>query len=122
MALNCGNYLITLLLDLSKTFDTVDHKTLFGKLYRLGVRGLGLEFLMSYLLFRYQYVCFNKVNSSRLIIATGVPRGSILVPLLFLIYLNDMSKPFDKLHFVHFFWMTQLYFWRVANYVVCPSL
>jgi hypothetical protein len=101
-ALNRSKYLIAVLLDLSKAFDTVDYGILFGKLYKLGVRGLALEWIKSYLSNRYQYVCVKGVNSQKLPISSGVPQGSVLGPLLFLLYIDDMNKSSHHLNFVHF--------------------
>lgn len=64
MALNRDNYLITLLLDLAKAFDTVDHEIQLSKLYRLGVSGRGLVWVRLYLPNRHQYICFYDVNFS----------------------------------------------------------
>ena len=77
-------------LDFSKAFDTVDHCILFDKLYHYGIRDTALELFRSYLTCRRQYVTYDGAASSTRFMSCGVPRGSILGPLLFLIYINDL--------------------------------
>ena len=74
-------------LDLSKAFDTLDHEILITKLKYYGMKGLSNELLQNYLPDRKQFVSFENCNSDLLSIETGVPQGSILSPLLFLIYI-----------------------------------
>ena len=83
---------VNIFLDLSKAFDTLDHDILLSKLNYYGITGNALQLFQTYLHNRKQYVSFNDRNSEYLYIKTGVPQGSILGPLLFIIYLNDIIK------------------------------
>ena len=84
-----GHIAITILLDLKKTFDTVDHRILLRKLYAYGIRGVLLKCFKSYLTGRTQYVALNGTTSNIHYVKCGVPQGSILGPLLFILYMND---------------------------------
>ena len=85
-----------LFLDLRKAFDTVDHKILTDKLKFYGITGSTLNWFISYLDKRYQTCKVNNVKSSRKLIKCGVPQGSNLWPLLFLLYVNDLPNCLDQ--------------------------
>ena len=89
---------ITIFLDLSKAFDTLDHEILLHKLQYYGVNNIALNWFKSYLTNRHQFVDYNGTCSSKLQLTTGVPQGSILGPLMFIIYMNDIYKVSDKFH------------------------
>ena len=84
-AWDLGNAAIGVLIDLKKAFDTVDHGILLAKLEHYGVRGRALQLLESYLADRSQYVQYDGFESERGPLSCGVPQGSVLGPLFFLI-------------------------------------
>ena len=85
------NINMTLFLDLKKAFDTVNHQILIEKLFAYGVKGTEIEWFKSYLSDRQQFCSVKNATSSTLTLKCGIPQGSSLGPLLFIVYLNDFE-------------------------------
>ena len=83
-------YTIGIFMDLSKAFDTIDHDILLHKLYHYGFRGISNDWFKNYLSNRKQFVQYNSAKSQTESVSCGVPQGSILGPLLFILYMNDI--------------------------------
>ena len=105
-----GNYGCGVFIDLKKAFDTVNQSILLKKMEHYGIICIALNWFTSYLSKRKQYVSVNGDTSEYLNMSCGVPQGSVLGPLLFLIYINDLPDVSKDLSFHHFADDTNIYF------------
>ena len=91
-SLDTDDLVIGVFLDLKKAFDTVDHKIILDKMHAYGIRGNILRWFRSYLTNTSQFVSYDGRQSEIQSITCGIPQGSILCPLLFIIYMNDICN------------------------------
>ena len=84
----------------SNAFDTIYHDILIRKLHFYGVCGVALEWFKNYLAGKYRYVSYYDMNSASRDVTCGVPQGSVLGPLLFIIYTNDLSNSVSHSNFL----------------------
>ena len=109
-AIDRKEFTVGIFLDLSKAFDTVNHDILFDKLEHYGIRGVALDWMKNYFHNRLQFVQYNDTLSTFKSIRCGVPQGSILGPLLFLLYINDLCDVTNVLEFILFADDTNLFY------------
>ena len=110
VSIDSGKFGCGIFIDLRKAFDTVNHEILLTKLEHYGIRDNVLNWFMSYLSNRKQYVTINGLSSEPLEINCGVPQGSVLGPLLFLLYINDLPNISNVLDFYLFADDTNIYY------------
>ena len=117
-----NNYMGAVFLDLSKAFDTVPHDILLKKLEHYGVRGEGLQLFTSYLTNRKQFVSIDGYSTNSIDINIGVPQGSVLGPLFFLIFINDLPLSLKQLKSILFADDTTLHYSHANVHSLCNIL
>ena len=107
-SLDEGNYMFGIYIDLKKAFDTVQHDILLNKIRHYGIRGTAFEWFKSYLTKRKQYVITNGIQSDiSELCEYGVPQGSVLEPMFFLLFINDINKSLENI-IVNYLQMIQI--------------
>jgi len=117
-AMDNNEYAVGIFIDLAKAFDTVDHTILLDKMSNYGIRGMQLQWFHSYLLNRTQRVSCNGALSKVGLITHGVPQGSNLGPLLFLLYINDLAQISTTLHLILFADDTNIFYSNKSHTVL----
>ena len=99
-ALDENKFVCGVFIDLQKAFDSVDHVILLSKLNHYGVKGVSYQWFKSYLTGKQQYTTIAHLKSDLRSINYGVPQGSVLGPVLFLLYVNDLNQAIvhSKIH------------------------
>ena len=119
---NENKHYLSIYLDFSKAFDTVCHEILLKKIEHMGFRGPILAWITSYLTNRKQFVTIGDASSTLLDISMGVPQGSTLGPLLFILYINDMSESLSRLKVIHFADDSTLHLAMIKNENIAPTV
>ena len=105
-----NEFTLGVFVDWSKAFDTVDHKTLLKKIERYGIAGNNLRWFENYLKDRQHFISFEHNSTKKASVTCGVPQGSILGPLLFLLYVDDLHHASKILNPIMFADDTNLFF------------
>jgi len=117
-----GDFMLGLFMDLTHAFDTISYDILFSKLHHYGIRGIALEWIRDYLNNRIQFVRINQSNSFTGRLEIGIPQGSILGPLLFLLYVNDLSNISSKHSYIQFADDTSIFVSGKSLHNICDNM